>query len=142
MIGKLRELDKYHGPEYPRLDMNTWGEEGIREFLGMVDERETRYFSHTCDHCCEIDRSGTWDAEMERVQECIEVEVEKEFIQQVGEFEIGGGMARSEETTGCVAYWTNVWLAAESELDEMKFGGKRVGASAIRLLGLDPATAR
>ena len=159
-IRAFESLDLHHSEDSPRLLMTRWGEDGIRELQAIIRQRDLAYRDHECPQCCTLEnlpdydevRGGfidphdpsvihdpaSWAGQQQlaaHVRECYEPFAYSEFTEALEHFESGTDLPDDVNTTGCAAYWINVWLAPESELNS---DPRRIEANTAKLLGMDP----
>ena len=158
-IEKFRGLDEFHTEDYPRLDMESWGTDGIAEYLGLIDARDNfaDYNSYGFEpediDKYDRDRRGFVDDEdpdriidlysdegqeifYDYIRHATEEEANEQFRERYSDLFDNPTQNEACGTAGCAAYWINLWFAPEDKLHEMKTVTK-VEKAATELMGLD-----
>ena len=143
--------------------MNDWGENGIKEYLGLIDDRDN--FAHYSDYGFDPEDIEEYDREKrgftdednpdvlidlyseqgqrilyEYVRSVTEDEANDQFNQKYDErFLTEDGICH---TAGCAAYWVNIWFAPETVLDHIKDDYRKIKNQATEILGISQADAR
>ena len=136
--------------------MTSWGEDGVREYLGLKEDRDLAYRDHECPECCTLEtlpdydalrggfidphdpaiihEAGSYQGQTQlaaHVRDCYEPHALTRFEESVERLESGDDLPDDLNTAGCALYWTSVWLAPEADLQPNPTTIQRAGAHAL-----------
>ncbi len=141
--------------------MTSRGEDGIRELKRIIEQRQLAYRNHECTQCCTLENLPDYDTARggfidpddpsvihepaslkgqlqlaNHVRKCHEAQAHSEFTEALERFESGAELPDDLSTAGCAAYWVNIWLAPETDLQP---NPSQIERNSAKLLGMNSA---